>query len=115
DWSSDVCSSDLRLQLDLAAARRKMATDPQAAAELIEDAGRRSAETLSELRHLVRGMAPPLLQDRGLVAALEALAERSPIPTTIQAALANADAIEPAVQQGVYFVVAELLANAVKH
>lgn len=105
----------LRLQLDLAAARRKMATDPQAAAELIEDAGRRSAETLSELRHLVRGMAPPLLQDRGLVAALEALAERSPIPTTIQAALDNADAIEPAVQQGVYFVVAELLANAVKH
>jgi len=105
----------LRLQLDLAAAGRKIASDPKAAAELIEDAGKRSAETLSELRHLVRGIAPPLLQDRGLVAALEALAERSPIPTRVSASLNPARTVEPAVQQGLYFIVAELLANAIKH
>lgn len=105
----------LRLQLDLAAAQRKIASDPEAAARLIGDAGRRSAETLSELRHLVRGMAPPILQDRGLVAALHALAERNPIPATVTAQIDPALDIEPAVQQGIYFVVAELLANSVKH
>ncbi len=105
----------LRLQLDLAAAGRKMASDPDEAARLIADAGRRSAETLTELRHLVRGIAPPLLQDRGLVAALEALAERSPLPTNVVAQVEAPEHIEPAVQQGVYFIVAELLANAAKH
>ena len=105
----------LRLQLDLAAAQRKVASDPDAASRLIADAGRRSAETLTELRHLVRGMAPPILQDRGLFAALQALAERNPIPATVSGAIDPVLAIEPAVQQGIYFVVAELLANTVKH
>lgn len=105
----------LRLQIDLAAAQRKIATDPETASRLIEDAGRRSAETLAELRLLVRGMVPPILQDRGLVAALEALAERNAIPATVLAQVQPGLNIEPAVQQGVYFVVAELLANSVKH
>jgi signal transduction histidine kinase len=105
----------LRLQFDLAAAQRKVASDPEAASRLIAEAGRRSADTLAELRHLVRGLAPPILQDRGLVVALQALAERNPIPTTVSAAIDPGRDIEPAVQQGVYFVVAELLANSVKH
>ncbi|MBJ3783104.1 sensor histidine kinase [Devosia sediminis] len=105
----------LRLQLDLASARRRIASDPEAATRLIDDAARRSAETLTELRHLVRGIAPPILQDRGLAAALQALAERNPIPATVTTAIDPAAQIEPAVQQGVYFVVAELMANAVKH
>ena len=105
----------LRLQLDLASARRRIASDPEAATLLIDDAARRSAETLTELRHLVRGIAPPILQDRGLAAALQALAERNPIPATVTATIDPKLRIEPAVQQGIYFVVAELMTNAVKH
>jgi signal transduction histidine kinase len=105
----------LRLQMDLAAAGRKMQSDPESAKRLLEDAGRRSAETLAELRQLVRGIAPPILQDRGLAAALSALAERSSIPTQVICNLDPAVEIEAAVQQGIYFVTAELLANAVKH
>lgn len=105
----------LRLQIDLASAQRKLSTDPQGAARLIEAAGRRSAETLNELRNMVRGIAPPILQDRGLAAALAALAERNGIPTTVVTTLDPTVEIEPAVQQGIYFVVAELLANTSKH
>ena len=105
----------LRLQLDLAAAQRKLGSDPKGAADLLAEAGRRSALTLDELRNLVRGIAPPILQDRGLPAALQALAERNPIPTTVSTALDPEIEIAPAVQQGIYFVVAELLANTTKH
>ncbi len=105
----------LRLQLDLAAAQRKLGSDPKGAAELLAEAGRRSALTLDELRSLVRGLAPPILQDRGLTAALAALAERNSIPTTVSTALDPSIEIPPAVQQGIYFVVAELLANTTKH
>ncbi|WIJ25853.1 sensor histidine kinase [Devosia sp. RR2S18] len=94
---------------------RKLGSDPKGAAELLAEAGRRSALTLDELRSLVRGLAPPILQDRGLTAALAALAERNSIPTTVSTALDPSIEIPPAVQQGIYFVVAELLANTTKH
>lgn len=114
----------LRLQLDLESAQRHLTDDPPEAARLLDEARTRAAQTLTELRRLSRGIAPPLLQDRGLVAALEALAERNPVATRVVAAdgatgladLAPALAdLDPALQQGVYFVVSELLANAVKH
>lgn len=105
----------LRLQLDLASAQRKFSSDPEDAARLVQEAAFRSAETLNELRSLVRGLAPPILQDRGLAAALAALAERNAIPTTVSTAFDPNLEIEAAVQQGIYFVVAELLANTIKH
>ncbi|HEV7346236.1 MAG TPA: sensor domain-containing protein [Devosia sp.] len=105
----------LRLQLDLASAQRKLASDPEGAARLVEEAALPSAQTLGELRSLVRGLAPPILQDRGLAAALAALAERNAIATTISTALDPTMEIQAAVQQGIYFVVAELLANTTKH
>src|SRR5690606_40405777 len=66
----------VRLQMDLAAAERQMATDPESARRLLDEARQQSKEALEELRALSRGFAPPILLDRGLVAALESLAIR---------------------------------------
>ena len=67
------------LGVELGTARRKASSDPEAAAAL-EHAHREVKETLAELRDLVRGIHPAVLTDRGLDAALSALAARSPVP-----------------------------------
>ena len=79
---------------------------------LVGAAHRNAKETLTELRDLARGIHPPVL-DRGLRAALSALAEASPIPAGL-----SADAPprpSPAIEAIAYFCAAELLANAAKH
>jgi signal transduction histidine kinase len=68
---------------------------------------------MRDLRELGRGLHPLLLVDAGLVAALEALAERSPIPVDISVRL-HGDVPAP-IQIGAYYVVAEALTNASKH
>lgn len=105
----------LRLQLDLEAAQRRIESDPESAAGLLEEARTRAQETLGELRLLSRGIAPPLLQDRGLAAAVVALAERNPVPTSVAVAEGATDGVDPAVAQSAYFVVSELLTNTAKH
>jgi len=69
---------------------------------------------IDELRRLVHGMMPAALLERGLVAATEDLVDRVPIPTDLDVDAA-ADRLPPAVESTAYFVVAESLANAVKH
>lgn len=92
-----------------------MGSDPTGAAELLDEARTRTGDTLSELRRLSKGIMPPLLQDRGLGAALEALAERNPVPTAVSIAPAAVAVLSPEAQQGIYYVVSELYANAVRH
>lgn len=70
----------LRLQMELSTAERRLADDPDTAREAIEDGKRLAGEALDELRALAAGFAPPLLQDRGLAAALHALGRRGPVP-----------------------------------
>lgn len=68
---------------------------------------------LGELRSVVRGIHPPVLADRGLIGAVQALVLDLPIPVTVDAAL---PARPPApVETAAYFATAEFLANAVKH
>lgn len=105
----------VRLQMDLAAAERQLDSDPDAARGLIEEARVRSQEALDELRALSRGFAPPILLDRGLVAALESLASRSTIPVTVSSALDPAVELPQEIERNAYFVASELVANAVKH
>lgn len=104
------------LGVELGAAKRRAATDPEAAAEALDHAHREVKETLAELRDLVRGIHPAVLTDRGLDAALSALAARSPVPVTVvvpdPASLGQAG---PAAQAAAYFVVAEALTNTAKH
>lgn len=105
----------IRLQMDLAAAERRLADDPEAAAGLIQDARRQAQDALDELRNLSRGFAPPLLLDRGLFAALESLATRSSIPVTLETELGATANLPDEVARTAYFVASELIANAAKH
>ncbi|MFI5690477.1 sensor histidine kinase [Kribbella sp. NPDC051586] len=79
----------------------------------VRTARRQLDDALAELRRLVRGIHPPILTDRGLAAALVALAGDAPMPVTIDAA--DAGRLPAAVESAAYFVVAEALANAAKH
>jgi signal transduction histidine kinase len=105
----------VRLQMDLAAAERQLDSDPDAARALIEEARERSQEALDELRALSRGFAPPILLDRGLVAALESLASRSSLPVTVTSALDPSVELPQEIERNAYFVASELVANAAKH
>ncbi|TFB80738.1 hypothetical protein E3N84_03465 [Terrimesophilobacter mesophilus] len=105
----------VRIQMDLAAAERKLATDPDAARALIAEARLRSQEALDELRALSRGFAPPILLDRGLVAALESLASRSALPVAVTSAIDEAVELPQEIERNAYFVASELVANAAKH
>jgi signal transduction histidine kinase len=103
----------VRLQMDLAAAERQLEADPEKARGLLAEAMEQSKEALEELRSLSRGFAPPILLDRGLVAALESAADRSPVPVKIVHEL-NAELAQE-IERNAYFVASEALANVAKH
>lgn len=103
----------VRLQMDLARARQHAATDPQKADLLLADAMVQTQDTLAELRNLSRGIAPPILVDRGLEAAVTELAAGSEVLTTVFAHLP--DRLPAHVEATAYFVVAESLTNINKH
>ncbi|HQJ36134.1 MAG TPA: sensor histidine kinase, partial [Rhodoglobus sp.] len=62
-----------------------------------------------------RGFAPPILLDRGLIAALESAADRAPIPTRVVSELPADGALPQEIERNAYFVASEALANAAKH
>jgi signal transduction histidine kinase len=101
------------LGMSLRAAERLIPSNPLAAQALVAEARDASARALTELRDLVRGIYPPVLADRGLGDAARALALDSPIRTEVDVDLSGRPA-RP-VESAVYFAVAEVLANAVKH
>lgn len=103
----------VRLSMDLGRARHQMARDPQRAQEILDEAIARSGATLDELRALSRGIAPPLLVDRGLRAALQEIVDRAPIPVHLEYEVDGE--LPDHVQTTVYFVVSEALTNMAKH
>ncbi len=103
------------LAIDLGIAAERIDTDPAAAKSLVADAREQAGRALAELRDLVRGISPSILLDRGLVAALGAVAGNCPITTTVDGRLAPGERLAPAVERAAYFVVAEALANVAKH
>ena len=103
----------LALALDLRLARSTLDRDPGAAAELLDAAAGGLTEATEELRELARGIHPPVLADRGLAAALNALASRSPVPVTVDTE--QADGAPAAVEAAAYFVVSEALTNVARH
>lgn len=105
----------VRLQMDLAAAERQLDSDPERARGLIAEAMQQSRDALEELRALSRGFAPPILLDRGLIAALESAAVRSTIPTRIVDELAAGTELPQETERNAYFIASEALVNAVKH
>jgi len=99
------------LSLDLQLLRRKVAD--QAAAEMVDGTIQTLREALTELRELARGIHPALLSDRGLPPALDALAQRSPVPIELDLELEGRLPIE--VETAAYFVAAEALTNVAKY
>ena len=113
DLHDGVQARLVALALDLGLARDKLERGDAAAAEgLLAEAHAEAKDTLVELRELVRGVHPPILADRGLDAALSALAGRSPVPVHVDVTVGRLPA---AVEGAAYYVVAEALANVAKH
>ena len=100
------------LALELRLLRDRLEADPQAAGGL-DSARAELDQALAELRELARGIHPSVLTDRGLPAALESLSSRAPVPVDV--AVSGCEALSPAVETTVYFLVAEALTNVARH
>jgi signal transduction histidine kinase len=87
--------------------------DPAEAHRLLAEARESSGAALVELRHLVRGIHPPVLAERGLGGAVRALALSLPIPITVDVDLPGRP--NTPVESAAYFAVAEALTNMVRH
>jgi signal transduction histidine kinase len=101
------------LAMSLGMAEEEIDRDPNAARELIAEARASASTALTELRGLVRGIHPPVLTERGLGGAVEALALASAVPIEVDVQL---DRRLPApLESALYFVIAEALANVARH
>ena len=103
------------LTIDLGLASERIDTDPAAAKQLILEGQEQAREALAEIRHLVRGVAPSILLDRGLVPALASITGRGSVPTVLVSDLDPGERLPPATERAAYFVVTEALANVAKH
>ena len=99
--------------LALRTARRRVERDPDAAGELLDHAADDLDAAIRALRDLARGIHPAVLSDRGLASALEALAQRAPLPVEIDGCPAGR--LPEPVEAAAYFVVAEAITNVVRY
>ena len=86
---------------------------PAEAHKLLAEARESSGMALVELRHLVRGIHPPVLAERGLGGAVRALALSLPVPVTVDIDLPGRP--DTPVESAAYFAVAEALTNMIRH
>jgi signal transduction histidine kinase len=101
------------LALALRAARSRLERDPKEAGALIDAAAADLDAAIRELRELARGIHPAVLSDRGLGAALDALAQRTPLPVELERV--PAERLPESVEAAAYFVVAEAITNVVRY
>jgi signal transduction histidine kinase len=113
DLHDGIQSRLVAMGMKLGAVEALIDSDPAAAKKLAADLRTASAEALTELRVLVRGIHPPVLSERGLLDAVRAAALDSPLKTEVTGSLAGR--VEDPVEACAYFAVCELLGNAAKH
>jgi signal transduction histidine kinase len=101
------------LAANLGAAREKLEADPEEGREMVAVAHEEAKAALKEIRDLVRGIHPVILEDRGLDAALSAVVARSPIPVALDVQVVRRP--PAAVESAAYFVVNEALTNVARH
>lgn len=101
------------LALDLGLARARLERDPGGARSLVERAHEEAKRTAADLRNLVRGIHPSVLDERGLDAALSALVAGCAVPVSVEVDLAARPG--PTAEAIAYFVVAEAITNVTKH
>jgi len=100
------------LSMQLGRAEEDLEDQPEAA-QLVRQARGQASAAIAELRALARGIAPPVLADRGLAAAVEALAAYSATPVDVEAGVDRR--LPLVIESAAYFVVAESLTNVAKH
>jgi signal transduction histidine kinase len=101
------------LALILRMAQEKLDPDAGEARDLLDRSRHELDEALKEIRELARGIHPTVLTDRGLGAAVEALAHRAPLP--VEVGETPAQALPEQVELAAYFIVSEALTNVAKH
>jgi signal transduction histidine kinase len=101
------------LAAGLGAAREKLDDDPEQARALVSDAHEEAKAALKEIRDLVRGIHPVILEDRGLDAALSAIVAKSPVPVALDVQIAGRP--PAAIESAAYFIVNEALTNVARH
>lgn len=101
------------IAMTLGMAKQAIHQDPTSAADLVDEAHRSAKEAIVEMRHVARGIVPPILADRGLEAALPALAARSAVPVSVD--VRDVGRLDPTTEAIAYFVVSEALTNVAKH
>lgn len=103
----------IALSLDLGRAKAALPNNPELAKQLVDSTHAEAKEVMKDLRDLVRGLRPVILEDRGLDAALSAVVARCPFPVDIDV---RVDPRPPAaVESAAYFAVTEALTNAMRH
>ncbi|MFJ2708463.1 sensor histidine kinase [Streptomyces sp. NPDC087428] len=104
------------LSMRVGLARQLLDRDPAAARLRLEEAQDGAEAALAELRHVVRGIHPPVLTDRGLDGAVRALAAGAGVPVTVELdGVQDGRRLPAAIEAAAYFVVAEALTNISKH
>jgi signal transduction histidine kinase len=101
------------LTMSLGMAEEEFDRDPEAARQLVIEARGSARTALNELRHLVRGIHPPVLTERGLGGAVEALALASAVPIEVDVSLD--DRLPAPLESALYFMIAEAMANIARH
>ncbi len=101
----------LRIELELA--EELVRRDPEGGVERLRRLEQDVDDALEELRGLAHGVYPPLLADRGLPEALQAVARRSAVPVHLR--VRRTDRYGPEVESAVYYCVLEALQNVLKH
>ena len=101
------------LAAGLGAAREKLDDDPEQARAMVSDAHEEAKAALKEIRDLVRGIHPVILEDRGLDAALSAIVAKSPVPVILDVEIAERP--PAAIESAAYFLVNEALTNIAHH
>jgi signal transduction histidine kinase len=100
------------LGLELALAEARAERDPPGTRKLLSRARGELLLAMNELREIARGLHPAVLTDRGIAAALEALAARVPLPVTLDLCITR---LPQPIEVAAYYVAAEALTNVVKH
>ena len=103
------------MTIDLGLASERIDSDPEGAKRLVLEGQEQARQALAEIRSLVRGLAPAILMDRGLVAALWSVAAHTSVPTTVESGLDPSERLPDAVERAAYFVASEALTNVAKH
>ncbi|MFF0340142.1 sensor histidine kinase [Kribbella sp. NPDC004875] len=101
------------LAMTLGRAKNRLGDKEPAVRSLIEEAHSEAMQAIAEIRDLTRGLHPPVLSDRGLDAALSAVAARSPVPVRLSVDVRPRPSLT--IESIAYFVVTEALANVAKH